>query len=298
MSSALVAGPCISEFGWEICEWQGHVRKLAQGCDKVVICSSDGHLPLYADMQPEFIPHCIAGQRDCHRMRAGSITNPGELQRVQHMLNMAVVKLKSENYTVTHITPIPAKGKAVGVRRSIDQQLFVKYGDPSCVAEPYPVIIHARARPDLFNSTGDNYPKDLWEELLRLLAVEGFSKVAAIGLPAASIVPSGAADYRGIGLQSTMYLMAAATIVVGPSSGPMHLASMCGAPHMVWATDRHQSAIMLRNKERYEWYWNPLKTPVKVLLHKSHELLPPKQLMAAVLELLAEQSASELVAEW
>ena len=286
MSKALVAGPCISEFGWELCEFQGHVRKLAQGCSKVVVCSFAGHLPLYADMNPEFIPHHVDGWRDCHRMRDGSITNSAELQRVQRKLDARMGELMRTGYTVTRIESIPKKGKAVGTRRPIDQQCFIKFGNPARVPDVFPLVIHARARPDKVKTNGDNYPQKEWEELLRLLAAAGLSKVAAVGLRNASIVPVGAVDHRGHELQPTMDLMAAATIVVGPSSGPMHLASLCGTPHMVWATDRHQSAIMLRNRERYVQYWNPIKTPVKVLLHKSNEVLPAAQLAAAVLELL------------
>ena len=293
MPSALIAGPCVSEFGWELMEWQGAVRKMAQGHDKVTVCSAAGHEPLYADLNPSFIPHHVVGYRDCHRMRPGSIGNPSELTRVQHELAMDEARYRRAGYKVTRFTSIPKNPrKAVGTRRPIEQQRFVKLGDPACISEPYPLVIHARARPDSVATSGDNYPKTEWEELLRLLAAAGLSRVAAVGLRDASIVPAGAVDHRGHEIQPTMNLMAAATIVVGPSSGPMHLASLCGTPHMVWATDRHQAAIMKRNKERYESYWNPLKTPVKVLLHKPTALLPAAQLAAAVLELHASIGAS------
>ena len=287
MPKALVAGPCISEFGWELMEFQGHVRKHSQGCSKVVICSFDGHLPLYADMNPEFVPHHVDGWRDCHRMRDGSITNPAELQRVQRELDARALRLKQAGYAVTRIESIPKKGRAVGTRRPIDQQRFIKFGNPACVPNVFPLVIHARARPDKVKTSGDNYPKKEWEELLKLLAAAGLSKVAAVGLHGASIVPAGSVDCRGHELQPTMNLMAAATIVVGPSSGPMHLASLCGTPHMVWAMGTRQSAIKAYNQDRYEAYWNPLKTPTKVLLHKTGQILPPAELAAAVLGLLA-----------
>lgn len=283
----LVAGPCVSEFGWELCEWQGRVRKLARPYDKIVVCSTIGHLPLYADMNPTFIPHLIAGRRDCHRMRPGSMPNLNEFRIAQDSVAQMVAELKAAGHVVDRIDSIPKGGKAVGTRRPIERQSFIKYGNPARISEPYPIVIHARARTDNERTSGDNYPRAEWEELLRLLAVAGFPRVAAVGLRSAAIVPTGAADLRGWELRLTMDLMAAATVVIGPSSGPMHLASLCGTPHMVWATDRHQSAIMKRNKERYESYWNPLKTPVSVLLHKSNQVLPPSQLASAVLALIS-----------
>ena len=284
---ALLAGPCISEFGWEICEWQGHVRKMAQSHDAVVVCSTAGHAPLYTDLNPIFIPHHVIGRRDCHRMRPGSVTNPIELQRVQHELDLHVAEYQREGCTITRISPIPQPGKAIGTRRPIEKQLFVKYGDATRVEEPYSIIIHARAKCVDYMCDGDDYPEAKWLELLRQLVSAGFTRIAAIGLPTASIAPAGVADLRGSSLQHTMDLMAAATVVVGPSSGPMHLASLCGTPHVVWATDRYQSAISKRNKDRYETYWHPLPTPVKVLLHKKQDVLPPSRLSAAVLEMIA-----------
>jgi hypothetical protein len=42
--------------------------------------------------------------------------------------------------------------------------------------------------------------------------------------------------------------------MVGPSSGPMHLASLSGTRHLVWSSPH--------NRNRYLDAWNPFKTPV------------------------------------
>jgi len=47
-------------------------------------------------------------------------------------------------------------------------------------------------------------------------------------------------------------------LVVGQSTGTMHLASLCGVPHVVWGSDR----IGIRYKKT----WNPFHTPV--IYHK------------------------------
>lgn len=64
----------------------------------------------------------------------------------------------------------------------------------------------------------------------------------------------------------------------------MHLASLCGTPHFVWATDRHQPVIGRGNRERYTDYWNPLNTPVRVELHKKGQPPDPGRLADLILE--------------
>jgi hypothetical protein len=51
-------------------------------------------------------------------------------------------------------------------------------------------------------------------------------------------------------------------MVVGSSSGPMHLAAATGTPHVVWGGGRSD----VRN--RYLKEWNPFKTPVNHLTNK------------------------------
>jgi len=81
--------------------------------------------------------------------------------------------------------------------------------------------------------------------------------MACIGTPNDSLWIPGTYDFRGVGLQRVMDLMANAKLVVGSSSGPMHLSSLVGTVHMV-LTDK----INLR---RYQYDWNPFNTPVKII---------------------------------
>ena len=44
------AGPFIGEFGWELCYWQGWLRKIKKDFlqkDELIICSYPGRYPLY-----------------------------------------------------------------------------------------------------------------------------------------------------------------------------------------------------------------------------------------------------------
>jgi len=53
-------------------------------------------------------------------------------------------------------------------------------------------------------------------------------------------------------------------MVVGSSSGPMHLAAATGTPHVVWGGGRKDI------RTRYVDEWNPLKTPVEFVDPRFH----------------------------
>jgi hypothetical protein len=44
----------------------------------------------------------------------------------------------------------------------------------------------------------------------------------------------------------------------------MHLASLCGTPHLVW-TDKKKYARGISSRAKYEWRWNPHKTKAIVI---------------------------------
>lgn len=283
MPTALIAGPCVSEFGWELLEFQGHIRALANQHDHVVVCSTEALRPLYADFKPIFVGHKIRGTRDCHIIR--SIANPEEWDRVMAVLEQHKKSFEACGCRVRWEQSRPSSNTKAP-RRPIAQQLFVQYGTASNASKAYSLVIHARDRQDGGPCGGDNYPVEAWNELLKLLISYGLiaklSDVAAIGLRGSAIAPSGVDDLRDSPLQTVMDLMAAAKVVLGPSSGPMHLASLCGTPHFTWATDRHQSVIGGNNRDRYLNYWNPLKTPAFVMLHPKGRLPEPNKLAETI----------------
>lgn len=290
MSKILIAGPCISEFGWELMEWQGFVRAHADKHDHTIVCSTEGLGALYADYSSTFIGHKISGNRDCHRMR--EITNPAEMQRVMSLLKEFEMVYEKAGCEVTRISPLLPENKAVGQRRPIDIQRFIKFGRRKS-DQTYDVVIHARNRPTTFAFEGHNYPLAKWNELIDLLREAGLTKIVAIGTKEQSHIPAGVEDKRGIDLGDVMDIMASARLAIGPSSGPIHLASLCGTPHVVWARNRQQSAVQTRNKERYEDYWNPHKTPVNVILHGDKEVVDPSAIMRSI-DVLLDRSRDTL----
>jgi hypothetical protein len=130
------------------------------------------------------------------------------------------------------------------------------------------LVIHARA--DTREVIGENrsWPVERWQQLIKRLRDEGVVRtVIAIGSSEAAHKVPGTRDMRGVDSRLLADILASTRLCIGPSSGPMHLASLCGTPHLVW-TDIRQWNLGWRkgtNRERYESVWNPFKTPVTVL---------------------------------
>jgi ADP-heptose:LPS heptosyltransferase len=138
---------------------------------------------------------------------------------------------------------------------------FIRYGH----ARPEfagAVVIHIRERKDL--APERNWPTDSWALLVSSIARLGFaSRIIAVGTRSASGIIPGVEDYRGAPLQDQMDILASAKFAVGTSSGPMHLASFCGCPHVVWLGGPKDERRF--TGDRYMELWNPFKTPVIVL---------------------------------
>jgi len=277
----VVAGPCVSEFGWELMEHQAYVRRLAKGAAAVVVCSTAGLEPLYADMRLIYIPHTIKCARDGHKPRQATLSNSAELLRVQAAVQTHCSEAKKRGQRVIRLDVSNSKQKPI----PISEQVFIKYGNASNASATFKLVVHARNRNDTGPCGGDNYSLDNWMQLLELLAAAGLissrAQLASIGTKDAAMALPGTVDMRGLPLQQLMDVLAAAELVIGPSSGPMHLASLCGTPHFVWATDRHQAIIGKGNRERYMSYWNPLKTKAHVVLHPKGQQPSPVALAVA-----------------
>jgi ADP-heptose:LPS heptosyltransferase len=249
----LVAGPWVGEFGWELMSWQGLVRKRARGYDEIIVCSRKGHEELYADFADKYIPHSLCGVKDCWRMKADE---PAKLAKLRAHVN----DLPGDLMQPKGLVPASA-------------QEFIRFGDPGHVSK-YDLIIHARE--PIGKRKHHAYPLEYWETIVHEMVGQG-TTVACIGTEAH--LPPGAIDLRGLPLRYVVDVMSSCLGVAGPSSGPMHLASLCGARHIVWTDRAYYSAIRGHNRQRYERVWNPLRTPCRVIdehgWHPKPEVLLP-----------------------
>jgi len=191
----LLAGPYDDEFGHELFNFQGYIRRLSLDHEKTVVCTRRSMNFLYEDFADEFVD-----------------------------LNCDLGSPKYAQYTLVGKDDRKvSRGSGI----NSEEQKFIKYGGPT--EEKYDVIIHARTKsegmyPNLNNEVYDSLFNELKEQ----------QTVAFIGTKKEAYCPRGATDLRDIPLKRLADILYECGLVVGGSSGPMHFASLCGARHLTW----------------------------------------------------------------
>ena len=245
----LIVGPWIGEFGWELFAWQGYARALSRKYEKTIVISRKNSKALYEDFASDFYDY----------------TPPDELADSFFMYNVDIKTCLKEAIQQNNIDmdkdttlllprrigmpPHTHYTKTISFGEYTIAPEYIRFGDKK--EQQYDYIFHLRSR-DLRKE--DNWSIENWKNLKTLL---GNKKIACVGTKEEAEWVEGTEDLRSINLQSLLTLMTNAACVFGPSSGPMHLSSLCKVPHVVWSIPQ--------NKIRYENNWNPLNTPVLFL---------------------------------
>ena len=228
MIKMLIATPWIGEFGWELMRWQGYLRHLSKSYDTTVVL---GAVDFY--LYRDFAQRKITGIPDMETIR---------------------------DTIIDYVHPSNT------LCRGHIEQDFIKLGKPLRWSQKR-IVIHARK--DKREVLGDrNWPRERWDELVGLI-LNRFSDVSiyTIGTYESAMDLNGVTDIRGSNLEITADLLASSGLCLGPSSGSMHFASLCGCPQIVW-TDTgtwRVGDVKATNRQRYETLWNPFKTPAYVI---------------------------------
>jgi len=229
-ATRLLAGPFIGELGWELFCWQGRLRWLADHVYRsVYVLSRPGSQFLYEDFAE------------------GVNTQPPGLQQsyLLHDLDVAPA-----NKSLTHYDPTWSPEELSYMH--FDRQRFVRLGgEPLDGVGTIDVLIHARARK---HRARENCPPEWWLEVADRLRRDGY-RIACCGLPGSSfnVAVEDGEDYTGIPLERLATVMRRhCRLMLGTSSGPMHLASLCGLDQVVISSPK--------NEPRYTRDWNPFGT--------------------------------------
>lgn len=252
--SVLLAGPWYGEFGWELMTWVPAIRKRSRKFDNTVIACQEGHDYLYRDFAGSFI-HCN---------RKG-LPDRWLLNGKKYKISTTIRNLFQEAYLIT-----PRKSVCYEWERD-----YIKYGLKSEDYE-YDLVIHARACTK-YGQEAWNWPVKNYEKLVKLL---GLKKICSVGTTAHYI--KGTEDLRNISLSRLCNILTSSKAFLSPSSGPGHLASLCGCSHVIMTGSKWQKSIGGKNRDRYKRIWNPFKTECKVLDH--HNWQPPVRVVAKALE--------------
>lgn len=238
----IIAGPWAGEMGWELMRWQGIFRKIKQDHPdtKIVMAARPGHEALYRDYIEEYIPYeAEGGETDGWRLNGGVPLLPPSILK--------------DYPRYTYLNPLACM-------RNLPME-FIKYGVADRDQYSFDIVIHGR-NTDKAGTGYRNWPLDKWADLCSLFG--GREDIAFIGSEDSVYVP-GYYDYRGRSLDEVCDIIASAKIVIGPSSGPMHLASLCGTPHCIWSDKKFWGSCNGTNRQRYEENWNPLGTKAIVI---------------------------------
>jgi ADP-heptose:LPS heptosyltransferase len=229
----------VGEFGWELMNWQAFLRQLSTHYEKTIVCCRPTSRMLYSDFCADYVFHTISGDANCHM--AHHIRNLDEVERV--------MALK------------PGDADCVFPRKYIpaSAQHFVRFGE-RCKEVETDVLVHARNRSSF---TDRNWSLSKWNAFIAQLR-DADIRVGSIGLSGSTMDLDGVQDYRDTDLAEAANIIASSRLVVGPSSGPLHLSALCGTPQLVW-TNQGRYMMGKTSREKYETWWNPLKTQVCVL---------------------------------
>jgi len=237
---AMYAGPWVGEFGWELCWWNPMIRHYSKQYGYTTVSAPESSRYLY-EFADNFIP-----------LKAKGITYwEGELEGEPPVV-IEQFSMTPEHEFARHINE-PERVSAKRSWRSLAPENPVKVADVLCAFRPEKSI---RNRP----IPGKSYPFQKCQEIVNHLIARGLS-VACIG-GIENFCPTGAYDLRCTSLEKLCSAIAGARCVVGSSSGPIHLASLCECPHVTWIASPHHTL-----EQRYTKLWNPFDTPVKFVCH-------------------------------
>lgn len=259
MSKTLVCGPWFGEIGVFVM-WLGGARHKAQhgNYDKVIVIGPKGWGVLVRDFADEYVAHPWNVN-----VLVGSTAKEGAptKEQIAAFIHQCAPDGEIDILPAVHTYSIDTHPGNKFREPVGDRLAYVKHGTPrakfnSCI------VLHARWRLDWGEDR--NWPAEKWAELIGMLKQERpKARIICVGTKTGALLVGGAEDFRGVPVKELIDILASAALVVGPSSGPMHLASLCDATHVTWVGYDAQKRSILVN--RYLWDWRPHGTPLSCI---------------------------------
>lgn len=235
----LIFGVFGGELGWNVCAWIAAMRKAAERFERVVAVCQESCKYLHEDFATDFEFYEPIGRPDMWYVNR----HPDKLCEVPKRI--------LEKYPgATYYTP--SRKKCLDWPRK-----YFRYGNMS--ESKYDIVVHARAETK-YGQENRNWPNFRFKRLLEKYDGE---RICSVGTKAEHVPNS--VDLRNIPLNQLCDILHNAKVCIGPSSGVMHLAHLCGCPIIVWTDSKEQKAIDATNKQRYTRLWRAWDTPVVVI---------------------------------
>lgn len=248
---ALFAGPFLGEFGWEVCMWAPWLRYVQETSrEQMIVLCRPGHRKLYQDFADPYpmISGLIPPVRmvDACNAWIEGVGKPNDIVYYEILKNN-LRKLGLRPAKARHLTPnkLPYTWDSRSYSPRLHVARYVKLGSDKPTGTD--VVVHVR-------DCGSHHPVRNWKRDSAQTVVSGLCdrghRVIAMGTRDDAWCPDGAEDYRGQPVSKVCSEIGPKTIVVGPSSGPMHLAQHAGARIVVWSGFE-------KSRTRYGSDWNP-----------------------------------------
>ncbi len=225
----------MGEFGHLLFKWQGIIRHMASDYEHVTIGCERQYRFLFEDFADAFEDFEDTGIEI--------------KQRNMWMANGQIYPMKDANFHPT---------RAICLTNGNYHQDFIKWGEKS-IEKSYDILIHARSTTN-FDTAYRNWPEKAWNCLIKCYP---HCRIGCIGSKEGAMRIQYTDDLRGIPLKDLSDIMASSRMLVSPSSGPVHFASLCGLKHIVWSSIPDRG--LMDNEQRYKIGWNPHKTEVNFL---------------------------------
>ncbi len=234
MKNRLYAGYFVGEFGWLLMRWQAKIRAMSKNYYHTVVGCEKSMRFLFADFADMFVDF--------------------ENQNIP-IENRNMWMANQQTYPIDTIDEAEYIVPSRQICLSGDNQKFIRYGKKKRKHKT-DVLIHARATNNL-NTGYRNWPVEKWDGLVWELKKHDVS-VGCVGSHEGARYINGTVDYIGVPLSDLADIMASSKVLLSPSSGPAHFASLCGLKHVVWSDNKDKG--LYGNFDRYKKDWNPLKT--------------------------------------
>jgi hypothetical protein len=237
------------EYGWLVAAFIPYLRFIAPKYDKIVVVCRQGEEYL-CEFATSFEYMDKTGWSSGWLFKDKAIKMPSKL------------KAKYKGYKIV----TPTKKNCTTKKRK-----YFKYGTFNENLR-YDIVLHSRAEVK-YGRDNRNWPVARYVKLLKKLRTDRELSVCSIGTKKGGYHIKGTLDMRGVDSKTLCDIMASSRVCVGPSSGPIHLSSLCGCPVVVWTDREYQAWVGGTNRDRYKKLWSPFKTPSKVL--DKNGWLPP-----------------------
>ncbi|MDO8610682.1 MAG: hypothetical protein Q7R95_09120 [bacterium] len=245
LDNILFAGPFVGEFGMELFTWQPHIRKMAENFDKTIISSRPVYKYLYEDFCDQFVSY----DPQSYDADGYECINESDIPMLHEQFNpsklIRVLNLKDYSREINGT-----------------EKKFFSYGSKIDNAPDICLCIRN------FKNGANTKLQRNWElSSASIIANELINfgiKTACVGMSVNAAYVEGTQNYLDYDLRIIANVLRSSKLIVGPSGGLIHFATLCMCPQLVWGESHLE--------KRYRQEWNPFDVSVDYITKSDYQI--------------------------